>query len=129
MDAPWAPTIDHVTVGVSDFERSRAFYDSTLSEIGIERLHGEAQTSAGYGSGRKAFFWIGLKMLPIVGVHIAFAVTDRAAVDRFHAAGLVAGGRDNGSPGLRPHYHPDYYGAFVLDPDGHNIEAVCHFPA
>jgi catechol 2,3-dioxygenase-like lactoylglutathione lyase family enzyme len=61
----------------------------------------------------------------VTGTHVAFAAPDRAAVDRFHAAALTAGGRDNGGPGLRPHYHPDYYGAFILDPDGHNIEAVC----
>ena len=83
---------------------------------------------AGYGADKKPFFWIGQKTVPITGVHIAFAVRDRAAVDRFHAAGLAAGGRDNGPPGLRLHYHPNYYGAFILDPDGHNIEVVCHEP-
>jgi len=121
--------IDHVTVGVSDCRRSRTFYDRTLSVVGIECLHAETQTFAGYGTGGKAIFWIGQKIVPIAGVHVAFAVTDRAAVDRFHAAGLTEGGRDNGPPGLRPQYHPDYYGAFVLDPDGRNIEAVCRLPA
>jgi catechol 2,3-dioxygenase-like lactoylglutathione lyase family enzyme len=118
--------LDHVTIGVSDFVRSRAFYDKTLAAIGINRLHGDDSAFAGYGSDQKPFFWIGLKTGVITGVHIAFAVPDRALVDRFHAAGLGAGGRDNGKPGLRLHYHPNYYGAFVLDPDGHNIEAVCH---
>lgn len=120
--------LDHVTIGVSDLGRAKAFYDKALKSIGIERLHAEGDSFAGYGSNRKAFFWIGLKPAPIAGAHIAFAVDDRASVDRFHAAGLSAGGRDNGGPGLRPHYHPHYYGAFILDPDGHNIEAVCHAP-
>jgi catechol 2,3-dioxygenase-like lactoylglutathione lyase family enzyme len=118
--------LDHVTVGVSDLARSRAFYDKTLATIGITPLHGDGSAFAGYGAQQKPFFWIGLKTGTITGAHIAFAVSDRAAVDRFHAAGLGAGGRDNGKPGLRLHYHPNYYGAFVLDPDGHNIEAVCH---
>ncbi|WP_428485187.1 VOC family protein [Rhodopila sp.] len=117
--------IDHVTVGVGNIARSRAFYDRTLTVIGIERLASNGDAFAGYGAGKRAFFWIGLRTDPITGAHVAFAVSDRAAVDRFHAAGLAAGGRDNGKPGLRVQYHPDYYGAFILDPDGHNIEAVC----
>jgi len=120
--------LDHVTIGVCDIERSKGFYDRALAAIGIGRLYAEGEAFAGYGIGEKAFFWIGVKAADITGVHVAFAVTDRAAVDRFHAVALEAGGRDNGKPGLRPHYHPDYYGAFVLDPDGHNIEAVCHMP-
>lgn len=120
--------IDHVTLGVSDIGRSRTFYDRTLAVIGIERLYAEGDAFAGYGAGKKAFFWIGLKTGPITGVHVAFAVDSRDLVNRFHAAGIAAGGRDNGAPGLRPHYHPNYYGAFILDADGHNIEAVCHVP-
>jgi catechol 2,3-dioxygenase-like lactoylglutathione lyase family enzyme len=118
--------IDHVTIGVSDIERAIAFYDRALRPLGIERLHAEGERFAGYGAGPKAFFWIGLRQAPQTGAHVAFAAPDRAAVDRFHAAALAAGGRDNGPPGLRPQYHSNYYGAFVLDPDGHNIEAVCH---
>jgi len=118
--------IDHVTLGVSDVARARTFYDRALTVIGIGRLYAEADAFAGYGAGGKAFFWIGLKTVPITGVHVAFAVDSRDLVDRFHAAGIAAGGRDNGAPGLRPHYHPNYYGAFILDPDGHNIESVCH---
>jgi catechol 2,3-dioxygenase-like lactoylglutathione lyase family enzyme len=118
--------IDHVTLGVSDIQRSRTFYDRTLAVIGIERLYAGGDTFAGYGAGKKAFFWIGLKAIPITGVHVAFSVDNRDFVDRFHAAGIAAGGRDNGAHGLRPNYHPNYYGAFILDPDGHNIEAVCH---
>ena len=118
--------IDHVTLGVSDLNRAQVFYDNLLGVIGIERLYAEGTVAAGYGVGKKAFFWIALKQGPVSGTHVAFAVADRALVDRFHAAGLAAGGRDNGAPGLRRHYHPSYYGAFILDPDGHNIEAVCH---
>jgi catechol 2,3-dioxygenase-like lactoylglutathione lyase family enzyme len=115
--------LDHVSIGVSDIERSKAFYDRALKPLGIERLY--AEDGFGYGLDRKAFFWIGLRQAVRTGTHIAFAATDRAAVDAFHTAALAAGGRDNGPPGLRLRYHPDYYGAFVLDPDGHNIEAVC----
>ena len=118
--------LDHVTIAVSDFERAQAFYDTALQAIGIERLYAEGRVFAGYGVGEKAFFWIGVRDTVVNGTHIAFTAMDRAAVDRFYTAALAAGGRDNGAPGLRPHYHPNYYGAFVLDPDGHNIEAVCH---
>ena len=117
--------IDHVTLGVSDLERSRAFYDRALAPLGIVRLYAFGENDFGYGKGRKAFFWIGRRLQALTGTHVAFEAADRAAVDRFHEAALAAGGRDNGKPGLRPQYRPDYYGAFVLDPDGHNIEAVC----
>jgi catechol 2,3-dioxygenase-like lactoylglutathione lyase family enzyme len=120
--------LDHVTIGVCDVARSRAFYDRALRPLGIERLYAEGEDFAGYGIRPKAFFWIGQRGIAQTGAHVAFAAKDRAAVDRFHEAALAAGGRDNGSPGLRPHYHPHYYGAFVLDPDGHNIEAVCRAP-
>ncbi|MFE0757628.1 VOC family protein [Inquilinus sp. NPDC058860] len=117
--------LDHVTIRVGDLERSRTFYDALLAPLGITRLYADGETFAGYGVGRRAFFWIGLQDGPVTGTHVAFAAPDRGIVDLFHAAGLAAGGRDNGAPGLRPHYHPDYYGAFLLDPDGHNVEAVC----
>jgi catechol 2,3-dioxygenase-like lactoylglutathione lyase family enzyme len=117
--------LDHVTISISDFERAKAFYDTTLKPLNIERLYGGEDTFAGYGFNQKAFFWIGLRIPVLTGVHVAFAARDRAVVDAFYAAGLAAGGRDNGAPGLRPQYHANYYGAFVLDPDGHNIEAVC----
>lgn len=120
--------LDHVTIGVSDIERSKTFYDRALRPLGIERLHADGETFAGYGADRKAFFWIGLRKSPQTGVHIAFATRDRDTVDAFYAAAIAAGGKDNGPPGPRPHYHRNYYGAFVLDPDGHNIEAVCHVP-
>jgi catechol 2,3-dioxygenase-like lactoylglutathione lyase family enzyme len=118
--------LDHVTIGVSDIERSRSFYDLALRPLGIMRLYAEGETASGYGLAPKAFFWISWRGLPQTGAHVAFAAQDRAVVDRFHAEAIAAGGRDNGAPGIRPNYHPSYYGAFVLDPDGHNIEAVCH---
>jgi len=118
--------LDHVTIGVSNIERAKTFYDQALLPLGIERLYAEGDTFAGYGANRKAFFWIGLRNTSQTGVHIAFSTQDRKIVDQFYRAALAAGGRDNGPPGLRPHYHENYYGAFILDPDGHNIEAVCH---
>ncbi len=117
--------LDHVTIGITELERSKRFYDQALRPLGIERLYAEKDTFAGYGASRKAFFWIGRRSEAQTSTHVAFAAQDRETVDRFYQAALAAGGRDNGQPGLRPHYHPDYYGAFVLDPDGHNIEAVC----
>ena len=121
--------LDHVTISVSNIARAIAFYDRALAPLGVERLYAEGTTAFGYGAEKKAFFWIGLREDVQTGAHIAFAAKDRATVDAFHAAALAAGGRDNGAPGLRPHYHANYYGAFILDPDGHNIEAVCHRPA
>jgi catechol 2,3-dioxygenase-like lactoylglutathione lyase family enzyme len=120
--------LDHVTIGVTDFDRARDFYDRALQPLGIARLYADGDGAAGYGVRPKAFFWISLKQLPQTGTHVAFSALDRATVDRFHAAAIAAGGRDNGPPGMRPHYHANYYGAFVLDPDGHNVEAVCHLP-
>ena len=120
--------LDHVTIGVSNIARAVAFYDRALAPLGIERLYAEGAQFFGYGAESKAFFWIGLRDSVQTGAHIAFAAKDRNSVDAFHAAALAAGGRDNGAPGLRPHYHANYYGAFILDPDGHNIEAVCHSP-
>ena len=118
--------LDHVTIGVSDIERSRSFYDLALRPLGITRLYADGEAASGYGLAPKAFFWISWRGLPQTGAHIAFTAQDRAVVDRFHAEAIAAGGRDNGAPGIRPNYHANYYGAFVLDPDGHNIEAVCH---
>ena len=120
--------LDHVTIGVSDIEQSKEFYDRALSPLGIARLYAEGEGFAGYGISPKAFFWIGLRDTSQTGAHIAFTAPDRATIDRFHDEAIAAGGRDNGPPGIRPNYHPNYYGAFVLDPDGHNIEAVCHSP-
>ena len=88
-----------------------------------------ADAHAGFGKDDKAFFWIGGGAKPKGGTHVAFTAPTRTDVDAFYHAALAAGGRDNGPPGLRPHYHPDYYGAFVLDPDGNNVEAACRKPA
>jgi catechol 2,3-dioxygenase-like lactoylglutathione lyase family enzyme len=98
-----------------------------MVEVTREQSGGEAHL--GFGAAAKPFFWLGTGE-PVKGVlHVAFTATDRAAVDAFYAAALKAGGTDNGAPGIRDYYHPNYYGAFVLDPDGHNIEAVCHTAA
>jgi catechol 2,3-dioxygenase-like lactoylglutathione lyase family enzyme len=86
-------------------------------------------TACGYGRGQNPFFWFGDNEKVGAGFHVAFTADSRQLVDAFYQAALAAGGTDNGEPGLRPHYHPNYYGAFVLDPDGHNVEAVCHRPA
>ncbi|MGH7047616.1 MAG: VOC family protein [Stellaceae bacterium] len=120
--------LDHVTLAVRDLSRSRSFYDRALAPLGIERLYSEGMTFLGYGVRPKAFFWIGLRAAEATGAHVAFAASSRAAVDAFHEAALAGGGHDNGAPGLRQHYHASYYSAFALDPDGHNIEAVCHDP-
>jgi catechol 2,3-dioxygenase-like lactoylglutathione lyase family enzyme len=120
--------LDHVTIGVENIERSQQFYDLALRPLGVMRLHGDGDHFAGYGIEPKAFFWIGMRNTPQTGSHIAFAASDRGTVDRFYEAAIAAGGRDNGPPGIRPHYDPNYYGAFVLDPDGHNVEAVCRRP-
>ncbi|SIQ29942.1 MULTISPECIES: VOC family protein [Acidiphilium] len=117
--------LDHVTIGVTDIESSKRFYDHALRPLSIERLHTDPEF-AGYGANEIAVFWIGLRDRLQSGTHIAFAAANRAMVNEFYRSALTAGGRDNGGPGLRPHYHDHYYGAFVLDPDGHNIEAVCH---
>lgn len=126
--------IDHIGFPVSDFERSKAFYAAVLAPLGIRLLlemdlsdGGGPAGYAGFGASRPQF-WIGTGM-PLTGrLHVAFTAADRAQVRVFHEAALAAGARDNGPPGLRPHYHANYYGAFVLDPDGHNIEAVSHLP-
>jgi len=126
--------IDHVGFSVSDYSRSKAFYESALMPLGYTLvMEATAQATgmpaAGFGSGGKPDFWIGGEGMLEKPLHIAIAAKDRAAVDGFYYAALAAGGKDNGPPGVRSHYHPNYYGAFVFDPDGHNIEAVCHAPA
>src|SRR2546423_1002836 len=118
--------IDHTGISVSDFERSKAFYRAALAPLGYELLM-EFPGGAGFGVPPRPDFWIGQGEPNRPAIHIAFAAT-RAQVDAFHRAALAAGGRDNGAPGLRPHYHANYYAAFVIGPDGHNIEVVCHAP-
>jgi catechol 2,3-dioxygenase-like lactoylglutathione lyase family enzyme len=126
--------LDHIGFPVADFARSKAFYERALAPLGfglvMEFTAEQTGTSsqAGFGPKGKPYFWIGTGK-PVAGqLHIAFVAKDRAAVRAFYDAALKAGAQDNGPPGLRPQYHPNYYGGFVLDPDGHNIEAVCHLP-
>jgi catechol 2,3-dioxygenase-like lactoylglutathione lyase family enzyme len=122
--------LDHVGFGVSDYERSRAFYERALAPLGIRLLMEPVEGAGGFGDGTIPYFWIDTRgEAARRAVHVAFTVQDRPTVDAFHAAALAAGGTDNGAPGVREIYHPHYYGAYVLDPDGNNIEAVCHEPA
>ena len=127
--------LDHVSLGVTDIDRSRRFYDAALCPLGLVRI-------VDFGKGRGSDYGaapgsLGVEFTitreaqagtPIAGAHICFRAPNRAAVDAFHMAALAHGGQDDGVPGLRPHYHADYYCAFVMDPDGHRIEAVCHAP-
>ncbi len=125
--------IDHTGLKVSDFAKSKAFYAAALAPLGYQVLF-EADAAAmgvdiaGLGVPPAMDFWLAGGEPNTPRIHVAFAAQDRAQVDAFYQAALAAGGADNGAPGLRPQYHPNYYGAFVLDPDGHNIEAVCHVP-
>jgi catechol 2,3-dioxygenase-like lactoylglutathione lyase family enzyme len=125
--------LDHIGFTVADFAKSRDFYVYALAALGLEKLMEftapDGSAHAGFGAEGKPFFWIGVGDRPKGGAHIAFTADSRAEVDEFYKAAIEAGGRDNGGPGLRPHYHQNYYGAFVLDPDGNNIEAVCHTAA
>jgi catechol 2,3-dioxygenase-like lactoylglutathione lyase family enzyme len=126
--------LDHTGFPVSDYAQSKAFYLQALAPLGYALIievqqHENDHPAAGFGANGKPDLWIGGEGGLQRPIHIAIAAQDRAAVDAFHRAAIAAGGKDNGAPGLRPHYHPNYYAAFVLDPDGHNIEAVCHAPA
>ena len=128
--------LDHIGFSVRDLALAKAFYQKALAPLGIVlvmELTAEqtgANGHAGFGENGKPYFWIGDHAGQALRgcLHVAFLAPDRAAVDAFHQAALAAGGRDNGAPGLRPQYPASYYGAFVLDPDGHNVEAVCHKP-
>jgi catechol 2,3-dioxygenase-like lactoylglutathione lyase family enzyme len=126
--------LDHIGFPVSDYEKSKAFYAAVLAPLGIRLLldmdlsdEGGPAGYAGFGAQRPQF-WIGTGKVLTGRLHVAFAAKDRGEVRAFYEAALAAGAKDNGPPGLRPHYHANYYGAFVLDPDGHNIEAVSHLP-
>jgi len=127
--------LDHIGLAISDIRRSEAFYAAALEPLGIAKLYeygpektDSGGTAIGFGKDMMPFFWIGDKERVGEGTHVAFNAPNRAAVDAFYEAAIAAGGRDNGPPGLRPKYHPNYYGAFVLDPDGINVEAVSHRP-
>jgi len=118
---------DHLALGVSDLAASKAFYLQALAPLGITAVM-EFPETAGLGIAPKPSFWLALAKQTPAAPHIAFSAQTRVQVDAFHRAALAAGGQDNGAPELRPHYHTNYYGAFVIGPDGHNVEAVCHLP-
>lgn len=126
--------LDHLCLNVRDYERSKAFYEAALKPLGITLL-AEYGIFGGFGRDDKPEFWIGegkmafqevADLARVTPIHVAFLAGSRAEVDAFYEAAIAAGAQDNGKPGLRPQYHPDYYGAFVLDLNGHNVEAVCH---
>jgi catechol 2,3-dioxygenase-like lactoylglutathione lyase family enzyme len=125
--------LDHIGYPVSDFKKSKTFYSKALEPLGIKILMEVTKEMTGsdehVGFGDTfPDFWIGTGKTATTGTHVAFKAKDRATVDAFYKAALAAGGTENGKPGLRPHYHEHYYGAFILDPDGNNVEAVCHTP-
>jgi catechol 2,3-dioxygenase-like lactoylglutathione lyase family enzyme len=129
--------LDHVSIPAEEFERSARFYDAALAPLGIERIRTpelDGIRIADYGSSNVLAFSVGAPkeaptdgwtVVPLLGMHVAFTAPTRASVDAFYAAGVGAGGEDNGAPGLRPEYEPNYYAAYLIDPDGHHIEAVC----
>ena len=126
--------LDHIGFAVSSYGKSKAFYKAALKPLGMSlimevtaEMTGDF-AAAGFGKDGKPFFWISESKKPVGNLHIALTGS-RAQVDAFYKAALAAGGKDNGPPGIRAHYHSNYYGAFVHDPDGHNLEAVCHAPA
>jgi catechol 2,3-dioxygenase-like lactoylglutathione lyase family enzyme len=127
--------LDHIGVSVSDYEKSKAFYEKALAPLGysflmeVPREYTGGAGVGGFGIAPKPDFWIEGRGGVAAKLHVCFRAADRATVDAFYKAAMAAGGRDNGKPGLRPEYHANYYGAFVLDPDGYNVEAVCHDPA
>jgi catechol 2,3-dioxygenase-like lactoylglutathione lyase family enzyme len=127
--------LDHIGLGVADYEASKVFYTKALDPLGITLVFevlpeetGGYGPAAGFGSNDKPYFWFGPKTPTTGAMHLCFVAQTRAQVDAFYQAALAAGAVDNGGPGLRPHYHPNYYGAFVIDLNGVNLEAVCHKP-
>ncbi len=118
---------DHVGFGVSDYTKSRAFFLRALAPLGVTVVM-EGPYGVGLGQKNKPSLWLHQSSGKPAPLHLAFAAATRKEVDLFYRAALEAGGTDNGAPGLRPHYHANYYGAFVIGPDGHNVEAVCHKP-
>jgi len=121
--------LDHLNVMVADVARSRAFYEPLLAPFGLPVNRDFGDAAVGFGAGPYAVLALVRSEPPVQPIHIALRLPSHADVDRFHAAALSLGAIDNGAPGLRPHYHAAYYAAFVHDPDGHNLEAVCHVPA
>lgn len=119
--------LDHILLDVDDIGDTRAFYEAALAPLGVEVASEPAPNMLGFGEAGKPYFWVMERGRRTRDAHVCFGAPTRAAVDAFHAAGVAAGGTDNGAPGLRS-YNASYYAAFVLDPDGNNIEAVCHAP-
>ena len=119
--------IDHIGLAVSDHAKSKSFYSKALLPLGIKEVK-ESKGWSGFGKDGKPEFWFGIGRGVQQPTHIAFSANSRKEVDAFYQAAIGAGAKDNGSPGIRAEYHPNYYAAFVFDPDGHNIEAVCHKP-
>jgi catechol 2,3-dioxygenase-like lactoylglutathione lyase family enzyme len=119
--------LDHIGIGVSNLEASKAFFLQALAPLGVDVVM-EVSDAAGLGRGQKPSLWLGTTEDKPLPLHIAFAADKRSQVDEFYRQALAAGGKDNGPPGIRPHYHANYYAAFVIGPDGHNVEAVCHRP-
>ena len=119
--------VDHIGFAVSDYERSKRFYAAALAPLGIGLIM-EVEGWAGFGADGKPELWFGPGAAAHTTLHVAFTAARREQVRQFYQAALAAGGKDNGAPGIRAIYHPNYYGAFAFDPDGNNIEAVCHKP-
>ncbi len=117
---------DHIGLSIHDLAKTRAFYSAALAPLGLDVQWDKMPGVVAFGAPGRPRLWFTQKPGGPTGVHIALAAANRAQVDAFHAAALAAGGKDNGAPGPRPHYHPNYHGAFVIDPDGHNLEAVRH---
>jgi catechol 2,3-dioxygenase-like lactoylglutathione lyase family enzyme len=118
---------DHVGLNVKDYKAGRAFYEAALAPLGYGvQMEFPEWKACAWGPDGKPAFWIAEREPVGTGTHVAFSVADHATVDAFHAAGVSAGGTDNGGPGIREHYHPTYYAAFVHDLDGNNVEVVCH---
>jgi catechol 2,3-dioxygenase-like lactoylglutathione lyase family enzyme len=118
--------LDHVGLRVKDYNASKAFYVAALAPLGYAVVMDFPGKGVGFGTADKPVFWVVQDQPTSTNAHVAFNSPDHKTVDAFHAAALAAGGEDNGAPGIREHYHPNYYGAFVFDPDGNNVEAVCH---
>jgi catechol 2,3-dioxygenase-like lactoylglutathione lyase family enzyme len=119
--------LDHIALTVSGYEHSKRFYQSALAPLGYVLIMEHDISGSGFGRDGKPDFWI-QSGDPSGPIHVAFSAADRTTVDQFHGAAVAAGAKNNGAPGPRPEYHPTYYGAFVVDPDGNNVEAVCHRP-
>jgi catechol 2,3-dioxygenase-like lactoylglutathione lyase family enzyme len=118
---------DHIGIGASNLEASKTFFVKALAPLGVTVVM-EVPDGVGLGRDHKPSFWLGASTVKCGPLHLAFTAETRSQVDDFYRRAMAAGGRDNGPPGLRPQYHPHYYGAFVIGPDGHNVEAVCHRP-